>query len=96
MTLAHRLAQNGQEVTLFERADHLGGLASAWSLGDVVWDRYYHVTLLSDTFTRAILADLGLEQEMRWVETKTGFYTDGRLPLHVQLRWNSCGSLPLA
>jgi protoporphyrinogen oxidase len=79
MTLALRLAQNGQEVTLVERADHLGGLASAWSLGDVVWDRHYHVTLLSDSYTRSILAELGLEQEMRWVETKTGFYTDGRL-----------------
>ena len=23
--------------------------------------------------------DLGLESEMRWVETRTGFYTDGQL-----------------
>jgi protoporphyrinogen oxidase len=79
MMLAHRLAQHGHNVTLFERAPHLGGLASAWSLGDVVWDRHYHVTLLSDAYTRTILAELGLEQDMRWVETKTGFYTDGRL-----------------
>ena len=79
MTLAHRLAQHGHEVTVFERAKHLGGLASAWSLGDVVWDRHYHVTLLSDSHTRSLLAELGLEEEMRWVETKTGFYTDGRL-----------------
>ncbi|MFC2144337.1 NAD(P)/FAD-dependent oxidoreductase [Acidobacteriota bacterium] len=79
MTLAHRLAQRGHDVTLFERAKHLGGLASAWSLGDIVWDRHYHVTLLSDTHTRSLLAELGLEQEMRWVETKTGFYTDGEL-----------------
>ena len=79
MTLAYRLAQHGHEVTLYERAEQLGGLASAWSLGDIVWDRHYHVTLLSDTYTRSLLAELGLEQEMRWVETKTGFYTDGRL-----------------
>jgi protoporphyrinogen oxidase len=79
MTLAHRLAQHGQDVSLFERAEHLGGLAGAWSLGDVVWDRHYHVTLLSDSHTRSLLTELGLEQEMRWVETKTGFYTDGRL-----------------
>jgi protoporphyrinogen oxidase len=79
MTLALRFVQHGHEVTLFERAEHLGGLASAWNLGDVVWDRHYHVTLLSDSFTRSLLAELGLEKEMRWVETKTGFYTDGRL-----------------
>ena len=79
MTLALRLRQRGFPVTLFERAEHLGGLASAWSIGDTTWDRHYHVTLLSDSFTRSILAELGLEQEMRWVETRTGFYVDGRL-----------------
>src|SRR5213594_3181089 len=79
MTLAHRLAQHGQDVTLFEAAPELGGLASAWNLGDVVWDRHYHVTLLSDTYLRAVLAELGLEQEMAWIETRTGFYTDGTL-----------------
>jgi protoporphyrinogen oxidase len=79
MTLAHRLAQHGKKVTLFEGANYLGGLASAWNLGDVVWDRHYHVTLLSDTYLRSLLAELGLEREMEWVETKTGFYTDGKM-----------------
>jgi protoporphyrinogen oxidase len=73
MTLAHRLAQHGHRVTLFERAEHLGGLAGAWSLGDVVWDRHYHVTLLSDSFTRSLLTELGLEHEIEWVQTRTGF-----------------------
>jgi protoporphyrinogen oxidase len=79
MTLAHRLAQSGKQVTLFEAANELGGLASAWQLGDVVWDKHYHVTLLSDFCVRSLLRELGLEQDMQWVETKTGFYTDGRL-----------------
>ncbi|HVF49568.1 MAG TPA: NAD(P)/FAD-dependent oxidoreductase [Pyrinomonadaceae bacterium] len=79
MTLAHRLARAGECVTLFEGAGELGGLASAWQIGDVVWDRHYHVTLLSDTSLRALLCELGLEEEMRWVETKTGFYADGKL-----------------
>ena len=79
MTLAHRLAQQGKNVTLFEGANHLGGLASAWQLGDVVWDRHYHVTLLSDTFVRSLLKELDLEQDMEWVETRTGLYTDGKL-----------------
>jgi protoporphyrinogen oxidase len=79
MTLAHRLAQAGQNVTLFEAAPHLGGLASAWTLGDVVWDRHYHVTLLSDSHIRAILTELGVEKDMRWVETRTGFFSDGEL-----------------
>ena len=79
MTLALRLAEAGKSVTLFESAPSLGGLASAWTLGDVVWDRHYHVTLLSDTYTRALAHELGLAEEFDWVQTRTGFYTDGQL-----------------
>ena len=35
MTLAHRLAQQGQRVTLFESAPSFGGLTSAWKIGNV-------------------------------------------------------------
>ena len=91
MTLAHRLAQHGQRVTLCEAAPQLGGLASAWKLGDVVWDRHYHVTLLSDTHLRALLDEIGLESEMHWVETKTGFYTGGKL-YSMSTRWSSSAS----
>ncbi len=79
LTLAHRLAQQGKRVTLYEAAPQLGGLASAWTLEDIVWDRHYHVTLLSDLHLRSLLRELGLEQDMRWVETKTGCYTQGKL-----------------
>ncbi|MDA0867341.1 MAG: NAD(P)/FAD-dependent oxidoreductase [Cyanobacteria bacterium] len=79
MTLAYRLAQAGKQVTLFEAAPELGGLASAWQLGDIVWDRHYHVTLLSDLRFRALLQELDLEQDMRWVKTKTGVYAKGTL-----------------
>jgi protoporphyrinogen oxidase len=79
MTLAHRLARAGKRVALFDAASCLGGLASAWSVGDVVWDRHYHVTLLSDSHLRSLLTELGLEHEIEWAETRTGFYTDGNL-----------------
>jgi protoporphyrinogen oxidase len=79
LTLAHRLSAAGHDVTVLEAAPELGGLASAWSLGDIVWDRHYHVTLLSDVHVRQLLTELDLDGELRWVETKTGFYTDGQL-----------------
>ena len=79
MTLALRLAQQGKAVTLFEAAPSLGGLASAWQLGDVVWDRHYHVTLSSDRYLRSLLKELGLENEIRWGTTQTGLYADSKL-----------------
>ena len=79
MTLALRLVEKGHEVTLFEAAESLGGLASEWEVGGVTWDKHYHVILLSDTRLLALLKQLGLESEAIWGETRTGFYTDGRL-----------------
>jgi protoporphyrinogen oxidase len=79
LTLALRLRQQGHEVTLFEGAPYLGGLASAWQLGDLTWDRHYHVMLLSDAHLRGVVAELGLDDEVEWVETKTGCYAGGEL-----------------
>ena len=75
LTMAHRLTQAGERVTIFEAAPELGGLASAWRLGDVVWDRHYHVIMLSDTSLRRLLGELGIETELRFDETRTGFFT---------------------
>jgi len=79
MTLALRLVQQGQKVTIYESAEKAGGLTSSWKMGDIVWDRFYHVILMSDINTRKILKEIGLENEINWVETKTGFYSDGKL-----------------
>lgn len=79
LTLALRLAEAGRRVTVFEAAREIGGLAAAWQLGDLTWDKHYHVTLLSDAHTRGLVAELGLEQELNWRETRTGFFSGGRL-----------------
>jgi protoporphyrinogen oxidase len=79
LTLALRLAKDGVQVTVFESANEIGGLASVWQLGGITWDKHYHVTLLSDKHTRRIVEEIGLGNEFEWVETKTGFYTGGRL-----------------
>lgn len=79
MTLAWELAKAGNRVSLFEAGPCLGGLASPWRLGDVVWDRHYHVTLLSDRALRDLLVELDLDRDMRWNKTRTGFYCNGRL-----------------
>jgi protoporphyrinogen oxidase len=84
LMLAHRLSARGHDVTLFETAPEVGGLASAWELRlpphTVTWDRHYHVTLLSDRRTQEFVRVAGLADEFHWVETKTGYYgSDGEL-----------------
>ena len=79
MFLAIRLRRTGAEVTLLEGAPRTGGLAVADRIGRYTWDRYYHVILLSDLHTRALLEELGIADRLRWGITRTGFYTDGQL-----------------
>jgi protoporphyrinogen oxidase len=79
MQIANRLAEGGQRVTLLEAGPTLGGLAAGWQLGPVTWDKFYHVILLSDGKLRALLDEIGLGQSLKWVETRTGFYTGGAL-----------------
>jgi protoporphyrinogen oxidase len=79
MTLAWRLRRQGHAVTVFEAAPRPGGLASAWRLGDVTWDRFYHVILMSDLHVRGLLEELELADRLQWRNTKTGFFTDGQL-----------------
>jgi protoporphyrinogen oxidase len=79
MFLALRLRQAGAQVTLLESAAHTGGLADAKEIGGYTWDRFYHVVLLSDLHTRALLDELGIGDRLRWGVTRTGFYTDGKL-----------------
>lgn len=79
MSLAYRMAKQGHSVTLIEAAPQLGGLASTWKLGDVEWERYYHVILLSDDRLLNLLDEIGLKDELNWIETKTGFFTNGQL-----------------
>ncbi len=79
LSLAHRLQQRGQNVVVAEAAPQLGGLTSVWRLGEVTWDRFYHVTLLSDQHLLDLIREIGLEGELNWAETKTGFYSGGTL-----------------
>ena len=74
LTVALRLAQQGDAVTVFEAGSTLGGLAAPWTVGEVRWDRHYHVTLTSDQHLRALLAELGLDDLIQWRITSTGYY----------------------
>lgn len=97
LTIARRLREHGHAVTLMEAGERLGGLAAPWTLGDVTWDRHYHVTLLSDDRLRALLRELGLDEEIEWRITKTGFYAKGRLhPMSNSIEYLRLPSLGIA
>ncbi len=79
LTLAERLSTAGHSVALFEAAPQIGGLAGAWRIGDVVWDRFYHVTLASDAALLRLLSRLGLADRISWRRPTSRFFIRGRL-----------------
>jgi protoporphyrinogen oxidase len=79
LTLAYRLSQQGHQVSVFESSPQLGGLTTHHDYGSFTWDRFYHVLLPSDTYLLGLLKEIGLESQLQWCKTLTGFYVDRQL-----------------
>lgn len=67
------------EITLYEKELQLGGLNSWYQWQDVICDRYYHVILPADDLMIEFLGQLGLESQLFWKESKSGFFGNGKL-----------------
>lgn len=79
LAAAYFAARKGYEVEVLEADDRPGGMAAHFQFGDLSLERYYHFCCRSDVDTLALLAELGLPDAMKWVETRMGYFTDGRL-----------------
>lgn len=78
-TLTLRLAQQGHDVHLLERAPSLGGLADRTQLGGYDIDRFYHVIVPSDERMHALVDELGLTDEMSTAPVGVGFFSGGKM-----------------
>lgn len=80
LTTAWHLARAGVPVTVCEAEAEAGGLSGSTELlPGIRWDRYYHVILSTDDALLGLLDQIGLTPDVRFRETQTGFYTDGKL-----------------
>lgn len=74
ITLALELAKKGHKVSLIEGADTPGGMVTPWEMEDVVWDRFYHVIVSSDSRLLDTLERIGLAEQVAWGQTNTLFF----------------------
>jgi protoporphyrinogen oxidase len=89
LTSALRLAEAGHDVTVLERSDGVGGLASSFELAPGIWlERFYHHLFRSDRHAVALIRELGLEGDLVWSRPRTVTFLDGE---YRQL--DSAGSL---
>jgi protoporphyrinogen oxidase len=75
LTAAFYLLRAGYRVSVLESRPQVGGLATYYNFGPFYWDKFYHVILTSDRPLLQLVDDLGLTPELRWTETKVGFFT---------------------
>jgi protoporphyrinogen oxidase len=74
--LADKLSARGVQVTVYEAAGQLGGLAGSTTLGGVRVDRFYHAVTTTDRRVLDLADELGLK--VRWRRLGVGFYHQGR------------------
>jgi protoporphyrinogen oxidase len=79
LTAAYYLLRAGADLTIVESRPQLGGLSTYFNFGPFWWDQFYHCILTSDRPLLQLIDDLGLTDELRWTETKVGFFADGSL-----------------
>ena len=75
LAAAYYLQKDKIATTVFESEAVPGGLATSFDFGPFVWDKFYHCILTSDSYLLPLLDELGLGGEVRWTETKTGFFS---------------------
>uniref|UniRef100_Q47FC9 Amine oxidase:FAD dependent oxidoreductase n=1 Tax=Dechloromonas aromatica (strain RCB) TaxID=159087 RepID=Q47FC9_DECAR len=79
LAVAYQLALDGHRPVLFEADDRLGGMTATFDFGGLEIERYYHFHCISDHAFLQVLEELGIADQMRWTETKMGYWYQGRL-----------------
>lgn len=80
ISLGYFLSRQGVQVTIYEASPVLGGLAGPIYLEDGTGiDRFYHAILSSDHHLGDLCKELGINDQLRFKETKTGFYYKGAI-----------------
>jgi protoporphyrinogen oxidase len=80
LTVALRLAQRGEHVTVIEREPLPGGLAAGFELESGQWlEKFYHHLFRSDTRVIALIEELGLANCLEWRAPLTATLVGGRM-----------------
>ncbi len=79
LAAAYHALKAGHRVVVYEADKVAGGMAAHFDFGGLSIERYYHFVCKADRPTFDLMAELGIGDRMRWVQTKMGVYSGGRL-----------------
>ena len=80
MAAAYDLRKAGHDVTIFESADYVGGLASGFKEPHWDWsvEKFYHHWFQSDSHMLGLIRELGLEDKVLFPRPLTVMYDRGK------------------
>jgi protoporphyrinogen oxidase len=81
LATAHRLAQEGSDVTVFETDDRLGGMSAAFDFAGTPIERFYHFICKPDKPLFTTLEELGIADSLNWVSTSMGLFHKDKVHL---------------
>ena len=79
LAAAYELTKQGHFAEVFEVAPFLGGQASTFDVGGGRLERGYHHLFVSDTAMTDLIHELGLGDQLAWLESKVGVYHSGQI-----------------
>lgn len=80
LAAALSLSKAGKRVCLLEADKELGGLAGNFEFSDgIVLERFYHHWFNSDEYIKGIIDEIGKNQSVKSVPSRTGMYFNGRI-----------------
>ena len=79
LTIAKKLDEKGNNVTIFEKNNSVGGMVSTVDLYDTKLEKYYRHIFKSDKEAIELIKEMGLENELIWPSTKMGYLTNRKI-----------------
>lgn len=79
LTAAYELQKQGHAVTVLEKYGTWGGQAATLPLLNTHIEYFYHHLFGSDTHILGLMDELGIGDQLRWIESKVGWYYNGQI-----------------
>ena len=78
LAAAYDLVRAGHDVRVYEAGPVLGGQVRTFEVGGGRLEVFYHHLFRSDTVVTELIHELGLGDDLEWIESKVGFLADGK------------------
>jgi protoporphyrinogen oxidase len=79
LTAAYELQKRGYAVTVLEKYGTWGGQAATLPLLGTRIEYFYHHLFGSDTHILGLMDELGIGDQLRWIESKVGWFSEGHI-----------------